>query len=77
MYPEASIKLCSPKTHVKVESKQLTRLARNSTSVFMQISRAMNRGALLDPSFIGSSKRPPIKNEALQKTRRGSLKNLR
>jgi hypothetical protein len=56
MYPEASIKLQSPKAHVKVESKQLTRLAGNSTSVFTQINEATNRGALPAPLFIGSSK---------------------
>jgi hypothetical protein len=38
MYPETSIKLYSPKPHVKAESKQLTRLARNSISVSRKIS---------------------------------------
>jgi hypothetical protein len=33
MYPEASIKLRSPKTHVRVESKQLINSAENLTSV--------------------------------------------
>jgi hypothetical protein len=36
--PEASIKLRSPKTHVKAELKQLTRLAGNSTSVSSKVS---------------------------------------
>jgi hypothetical protein len=37
-YSEASIKLRSTKTHVKAESKQLTRLARNSASVSCKVS---------------------------------------
>jgi hypothetical protein len=39
MYPEPSIKLHSPKTHVKAESKQLTRLAGNSTSISRKVSK--------------------------------------
>jgi hypothetical protein len=74
MYPEASIKLRSSKTHVKVASKQLTRLAGNLTSVFTQISGAMNRGMLPDISFIGSLKRHSMKKEATTKMWRGSLK---
>jgi hypothetical protein len=34
----------------------------------------MNRGALLDPLFIGSSKRHPMKKEATLKTQRGLSK---
>jgi hypothetical protein len=38
MYPEASIKLRSLKTHVKAVLKQLTRLAKYLTSVSHKIS---------------------------------------
>jgi hypothetical protein len=56
MYHKASIKLRSPKAHVKVESKQLIRLTGILTSAFTQIKGAMNSGTISDPSFIGSSK---------------------
>jgi hypothetical protein len=61
MYPEATIKLHSPKNlcHDKVD------LANKVNSKFdkryMQTCEAMNRGMLLDPSFIGLTKRPPMK----------------
>jgi hypothetical protein len=61
MYPEASIKLRSPKTHVRVESKQLINSAENLTSVSRKKIGAMNRGALSDLLFIGSFKRPLMK----------------
>jgi hypothetical protein len=38
MYPEASIKLHPPKIRIKQGSKQLTRLAENSTNVSRKIS---------------------------------------
>jgi hypothetical protein len=75
MYPEASIKLCSPKTHVRVESKHLTKSAANSTSVSHKKIGAMNRGELSDLSFIGSFKRPLMKKEAPHKTQRGRSKD--
>jgi hypothetical protein len=53
------------------ESKQLTKLAKNSMKRFTQHNVAMNRGALTDPSFIGSFKRPPIKKEATKKNTNG------
>jgi hypothetical protein len=34
----------------------------------------MNRGVLSDPTFIGSSKRPPMKKEATQKIAKGLIK---
>jgi hypothetical protein len=37
MYAKASIKLRSPTTHVKVESKQLTRIVGNLTSVSLKL----------------------------------------
>jgi hypothetical protein len=44
------------------------------TSVFTQISGAMNRGVLPDPSFIGSSKRPLMKKEATPKRQKSHYK---
>jgi hypothetical protein len=38
MYPEASIKLRFRRTHVKAESKQLTSVAENLTSISRKIS---------------------------------------
>jgi hypothetical protein len=37
----------------------------------MQNIGAMNSGALLDPSFIGSFKRPPMKKEGTPKNTKG------
>jgi hypothetical protein len=74
MYPEASIKLCSPKTHGRVESKQLINSAENLTSVSRKKTGAMNRGALSDLLFIGSFKRLLMKKETPHKMQRGSFK---
>jgi hypothetical protein len=74
MYPEASIKLRSPKTHGRVESKQLINSTENLTSVSRKKTGAMNRGALSDLLFIGSFKRPLMKKETPHKMQRGSFK---
>jgi hypothetical protein len=76
MYPEASIKLQSPKAHVKVESKQLTRLARNSTSVFTQINEATNRGALPAPCSLAHQKTSDEKRGNPEKCKGAYSKDL-
>jgi hypothetical protein len=65
--PEASIKLCSPKTHVKTRVETANKVCWKFDKCFTQDIGAMNGGALSDPSFIGSFKRHPKIKEATQK----------
>jgi hypothetical protein len=52
MYPEASIKLHSPKSMAEIANKVSSKFDER----FTQIRGAMKRGALLDHLFIGSQK---------------------
>jgi hypothetical protein len=72
MYPEASIKLPSPKkTNVKTRVKTTNKVSSKFNKCFTQDIGAVNRGVLSDPSFIGLFKRPPMKNEATPKNEKG------
>jgi hypothetical protein len=74
MYPEASIKLCSPKKSYQTRVKTANEVGWKFNKRFTQDIGAMNRGTLSDPLFIGSLRRPPMKKEAGRKTQRGSPK---
>jgi hypothetical protein len=63
VYPEAAIKALFPQKCENSGLKSLTSLALYSTSACALGSEAMSRGALSNPSLIGS-KRPPTKKES-------------
>jgi hypothetical protein len=66
LYPEASIKLRSPKTN-QIRVKTANTVSWKFDKRFKQDIGAMNRDSLSDSSSNGSFERPPMKNEATPK----------
>jgi hypothetical protein len=77
MYPEASIKLRSFPTNSSQSRVEIAnKVSWKFDKCFTQTIRAINRGVLLDPSFILSLKRLSMKNRQPQKSQWGSFKRL-
>jgi hypothetical protein len=62
-----------PKNSCQSRVKIANKVSLKFDKRFTQNIGAMNRGAISDPSFIGSLERPPMKNEATPKNAKGLI----